>query len=78
MAESYLSSAPPPRVTWSRACGPDDLRRYAATGADAVLVGEGLVTTASPLTPRPRWWRPVAERTGRGPGGAGRRATLSV
>jgi indole-3-glycerol phosphate synthase len=36
------------KVAESGVRGPEDLIRYAAAGADAVLVGEGLVTTASP------------------------------
>jgi indole-3-glycerol phosphate synthase len=36
------------KVAESGVRGPDDLIRYAAAGADAVLVGEGLVTTDSP------------------------------
>ena len=36
------------KVAESGVRGPDDLIRYAAAGADAVLVGEGLVTDASP------------------------------
>jgi len=36
------------KVAESGVRGPADLIRYAAAGADAVLVGEGLVTTASP------------------------------
>ena len=36
------------KVAESGVRGPDDLIRYAASGADAVLVGEGLVTNASP------------------------------
>ncbi|GAA5194454.1 indole-3-glycerol phosphate synthase TrpC [Rugosimonospora acidiphila] len=36
------------KVAESGVRGADDLLRYAAAGADAVLVGEGLVTTRSP------------------------------
>jgi indole-3-glycerol phosphate synthase len=36
------------KVAESGVRGPDDLIRYAAAGADAVLVGEGLVTRQSP------------------------------
>ena len=36
------------KVAESGVRGPDDLIRYAAAGADAVLVGEGLVTNESP------------------------------
>ena len=36
------------RVAESGVRGPEDLIRYAAAGADAVLVGEGLVTRESP------------------------------
>src|SRR5690349_19848460 len=36
------------KVAESGVRGPDDLIRYAASGADAVLVGEGLVTKESP------------------------------
>jgi len=36
------------KVAESGVRGPDDLIRYAAAGADAVLVGEGLVTNDSP------------------------------
>jgi indole-3-glycerol phosphate synthase len=36
------------KVAESGVRGPDDLTRYASAGADAVLVGEGLVTTVSP------------------------------
>jgi indole-3-glycerol phosphate synthase len=36
------------KVAESGVRGPNDLMRYAAAGADAVLVGEGLVTTRSP------------------------------
>ncbi len=36
------------KVAESGVRGPDDLVRYAAAGADAVLVGEGLVTRQSP------------------------------
>lgn len=36
------------KVAESGVRGPEDLRRYATAGADAVLVGEGLVTHATP------------------------------
>ncbi|WP_433307626.1 indole-3-glycerol phosphate synthase TrpC [Actinoplanes sp. CA-030573] len=36
------------KVAESGVRGPEDLRRYATAGADAVLVGEGLVTHESP------------------------------
>jgi indole-3-glycerol phosphate synthase len=36
------------KIAESGVRGPRDLREYAAAGADAVLVGEGLVTAASP------------------------------
>ncbi|WP_250036742.1 indole-3-glycerol phosphate synthase TrpC [Paractinoplanes maris] len=43
-----LLPGPALKVAESGVRGPDDLIRYAAAGADAVLVGEGLVTHRSP------------------------------
>lgn len=45
-----LPQVPPPlvRVAESGVRGPDDVARYAAAGADAVLVGEALVTGPDP------------------------------
>src|SRR3712207_9148558 len=55
------------KIAESGVRGPHDLIRYASAGADAVLVGEGLVTQKSPATPWPSWSTPSTTPPPRGP-----------
>jgi indole-3-glycerol phosphate synthase len=43
------------KIAESGVRGPHDLLAYAAAGADAVLVGEGVVTGGDPRAPSPSW-----------------------
>ncbi len=50
------------KIAESGVRGPHDLIEYAAPGADAVLVGEGLVRGRARATRSPSWWRPGRTR----------------
>src|SRR5699024_7485659 len=75
------------KIAESGVKGPRDLLRYASVGADAVLVGEGLVTTKSPraavadlvtVGSHPATPRPVRGRLRPAPTGAGTGASTAA